>query len=481
MAHEREVDVAVIGGGTAGLAARHQAAKCGAATLLIEGSRFGTTCARVGCMPSKLLIAAAESAHHIGHAGVFGVHVDPDAIRVEGREVMARVQRERDRFVGFVLRGVERIPEDERILASARFIAPETLELSNGDTVKARSVVIATGSRPAVPPPLTGLKSRLRTTDTFFELEDLPRSAAVVGAGVIGLELGQALHRLGVRTVVLDASPRLTLARDRVVVDAMHDVIGAELDLEMGISGLSATEAEDRVSLRWTRADGLPRECDVDLVLVATGRRPNVDNLGLEHAGIALDAQGLPLFDPDTLQCGDRPVFLAGDANARLPLLHEASDEGHIAGQNAAHFPDIRSGRRRVPLTIVFCDPQLAVVGTTGCDLSDRRHCVGEVSFADQGRARTMAVNRGVGRVYAELGTGKLVGAELFGPAAEHLGHLVAWAVARHMTVEEALQMPFYHPVIEEGLRTALRSAAAQIDRRAERVRMDFDCGPPGR
>lgn len=481
MATERVVDVAVIGGGTAGLAARHQASKCGATTLLIEGDRFGTTCARVGCMPSKLLIAAAESAHRIGHAGVFGVHVDPSAVRVDGREVMARVQRERDRFVGFVLRGVERIPEGEKVVSRARFVAPDRLALDNGETVKARSFVIATGSRPAIPPPLQHLRSRVRTTDTFFEMEDLPPSAAVIGAGVVGLELGQALHRLGVETVILDAAPRLTLARDRAVVDAMHDVLGAELDLQMGIRDLTASETPDSVSLRWRRPDGTEAHRDVALVLVATGRRPNVDDLGLEHADIPCDARGFPLFDSETLQCGDRPVFIAGDANTRLPLLHEASDEGHIAGQNAAHFPDIRTGHRRVPLSIVFSDPQLAVVGTTGCDLSDRRHCVGEVSFADQGRARTMAVNQGIGRVYADLGTGRLVGAELFGPAAEHLGHLVAWAIARHMTVEEALRMPFYHPVIEEGLRTALRSAAAQIDRRAERVRMDFDCGPPGR
>ncbi|TVR01297.1 MAG: dihydrolipoyl dehydrogenase [Deltaproteobacteria bacterium] len=477
----RRVDVAVIGGGTAGMAARHQAEKCGASTLLIEASQFGTTCARVGCMPSKLLIAAAEAAHTVRSAGTFGVHVAPEAIQVNGRDVMRRVQQERDRFVGFVLGSIDRIPDDGKVLSRARFTGPTTLALDNGTLVEARSVVVATGSRPDVIPPLRDLGDRLLTTDSVFEMETLPASIAVVGAGVIGLELGQAFHRLGVRTTILDASPRLRLARDSAVVDTMHQVLGEELDLRMGIRDLQAQRHGRAVELRWHASDGQPETAEFEFVLAATGRRPNVDDLGLEHTGVTLDDRGIPEIDARTLQCGEHPIFLVGDANTRLPLLHEASDEGHVAGQNAAHFPDIRAGRRRVPLTIVFTDPQLAVVGTTGCDLSHTRHGVGEVSFFNQGRSRTMARHKGIGRVYMELDTGTLVGAELFGPAAEHLGHLVAWAVARRMTVDEALAMPFYHPVIEEGLRTALRNAASQLDRRAERVRMDFDCSRPGK
>lgn len=184
-----DVDVAVIGAGTAGLAAYRAARAGGARALLIEGGGYGTTCARVGCMPSKLLIAAAEAAHAIGRAPGFGVHVD-GAVRVDGREVMARLRRERDRFVGFVLEGVEAIPEVDRVRGFARFVDRETLELDDGTRVRAGAIVIATGSRPAVPAMLQMLGDRLIVNDDVFEWEALPRSVAVFGPGVIGLELG---------------------------------------------------------------------------------------------------------------------------------------------------------------------------------------------------------------------------------------------------------------------------------------------------
>jgi dihydrolipoamide dehydrogenase len=188
MATQTSVDVAIIGAGTAGLAAYRAARSAGARTVIIEGGVYGTTCARVGCMPSKLLIAAADSVHAIGRSRSFGVHVD-GRVRVDGREVMARVKRERDRFVGFVLKGVDAIPESDRVIGHARFVDRDTLEVG-GKRIAAGAVVIATGSRPHIAPILEGLGDRLVVNDDVFQWDDLPRSVAVFGPGVIGLELG---------------------------------------------------------------------------------------------------------------------------------------------------------------------------------------------------------------------------------------------------------------------------------------------------
>ena len=160
MESKLQVDVAVIGAGTAGLAAYRAARAAGARAVIIEGGTYGTTCARVGCMPSKLLIAAAEAAHAVERASGFGVHAG--AARIDGREVMARVKRERDRFVGFVLEGVEAIPEADRMRGHARFLDRNTLEVEGGPRISARAIVIATGSRPAVPadPARTGRSAR---------------------------------------------------------------------------------------------------------------------------------------------------------------------------------------------------------------------------------------------------------------------------------------------------------------------------------
>lgn len=459
-------DVAVIGAGTAGLAAYRAAKAAGRSALLIEGGVYGTTCARVGCMPSKLLIAPAEAAHAVERFDAFGLRLD-GTVGIDGKAVMARVRRERDRFVGFVLQGVDAIPAAERIEAYARFVDDTTLTVGEA-TVRAKAVVIATGASPAHPAAWNALGERLVTHETIFEWTDLPRSVAVFGPGVIGLELGQALHRLGVRTKVFGRGGGVGPLSDPELVAEARRVFGAEFYLDTDAHAEVARDG-DEVVVRYRALDGEMRSERFDYLLAATGRTPNVRNLGLEHTSVVRDAQGIPVFDRETMQCGSAPIFIAGDANHDVPLLHEAADEGRIAGDNAARFPDVRAGMRRAPLAIVFTDPQIAVVGGGSRAARDAAHVVGAVSFDDQGRARVMQRNRGRLHVYAEIGTGLLLGAEMVGPDAEHIGHLLAWARQLNLTVAEMLRLPFYHPVIEEGLRTALRDAYAKLDAAAAR------------
>ena len=188
-----------------------------------------------------------------------------------------------------------------------------------------------------------------------------------------------------------------------------------------------------------------------------------IAGLGLETTGLALDASGLPKVDPRTAQCGDAPIFFAGDVDGKQPLLHEAADEGRIAGENAMRWPDVVAHDRRTLLAIAFTEPQMALVGARFADLPAGRHAIGTASFDDQGRARVAGRNSGLVRLYAETGSCKLIGAEMFGPGMEHMAHLLAWAVQGRMTVQAALAMPFYHPVLEEGLRTALRDLAGTL------------------
>ena len=459
--NEIRVDVAVIGAGTAGLAAYRAAKAAGKRAVVIEGGAYGTTCARVGCMPSKLLIAAAEAAHAIGRAPGFGVHASD--VRVDGREVMARVKRERDRFVGFVLKGIDSIPEADRIRGYAWFLDPDTLEVEGGPVVHAKSVVIATGSRPAIPPILQSLGDRLVVNDDVFDWDDLPRSVAVFGPGVIGLELGQALSRLGVRVVVLGRGGRLGPITDPYVHKAAVQAFAAEFELDPDAHVSRVQRAGDQVEIEYLGPEGDKRVERFDYVLAATGRTANVDRLGLERAGVELGLGGAPIHDPYTLQVGTSHIFIAGDASNDKPLLHEAADEGRIAGENAARFPDVQPGARRAPLGIVFTDPQIAIVGGGFAALKAHALVAGEVSFDDQGRSRVMLRNKGYLRVYADPTTGRFLGAEMVGPDAEHIGHLLSWALQAGMTVDQMLSMPFYHPVVEEGLRTALRDLAAKI------------------
>jgi dihydrolipoamide dehydrogenase len=473
----RKVDVAIIGAGTAGMGAYRAARAHTDSIVLVEAGPYGTTCARVGCMPSKLLIAAAESAEAVREASGFGVHTAPP--RIDGVAVMDRVRAERDRFVGFVVETVEGFEPDHRVKASARFTGPHTLALNTGETIEAARVVIATGSVPVKPAMFDAAADRLIVNDDVFGWTDLPASVAVFGAGVIGLELAQALSRLGVRVRLFGKGGGVGGISDRKVRDVAARLFADDLPFMPDADVQAITRDGDAVVVRFAE-DGTSREERFDYLLAATGRKPALDGLNLVASGLTLDTRGLPQIDPQTMQAGDSHIFICGDVTEHIPLLHEAADEGRIAGDNAGRWPDISQQPRRTPLAIVFTAPNIASVGASFAELTAQGHDfeMGEVDFTGQGRARVLRQNHGLLRVYGERGTCRLLGAEMIAPRGEHLAHLLAWAIQSGMDAETALEMPFYHPVIEEGLRTALRDLCVRLGRHAEPPPRSIDCGP---
>ena len=457
-----KVDVAVIGAGSAGLPAFRAAHMHTENVVLVEGGIYGTTCARVGCMPSKLLIAAAEAAHSIENASKFGVYSSKPIIN--GQDVMRRVRSERDRFVGFVLESVENIDPKHNYRGHARFLDDHTIQLED-KIIEAKSVVIATGSSPKLMPMFDGLGERLVVNDDIFDWETLPESVAVFGPGVIGLELGQALHRLGVRIRIFGLSGSLKPLSDMGIKSYAENLFKEEfpLDTKAKIQGLELENGQVKISFVDPN-NGEEKEELFDFLLAATGRSPNVNDLGLENTELELDSLGVPLYNSATMQCGNSSIFIAGDVNNDFPLLHEAADEGQIAGDNAGRFPDIKAGLRRSPVTVVFCDPQIAIVGYSWSELEGNENVVtGKVSFEGQGRSRIILKNKGLMHIYADRNSGLFLGSEFIGPHAEHLAHLMSWAHQQKMTIQQMLEMPFYHPVIEEGLRTALRDAKSKL------------------
>ncbi|MGZ8319327.1 MAG: dihydrolipoyl dehydrogenase [Telluria sp.] len=473
------VDVAVIGTGTAGLSAYRAAHAQGKRTVLVESGPYGTTCARVGCMPSKLLIAAADAAHALQAAAGFGVHAGQ--VRIDGKEVMDRVRRERDRFVGFVLESVDHIPAADKLRGHARFTGPTSLQVGEHTMLEAAGIVIATGSRPFIPPELRGVGPGVIVSDQVFDWTDLPESVAVIGTGVIGLELGQALARLGVRVAFYARGGSVANISDPAILQAAAKALGQELDLRFQHKVVGARQDGGEVVLTTRTGAGAEHSERYLYVLVAAGRAPNVDNIGIDTTGLELDAKGIPVFDSQTMQCGGSHIFIAGDANNEMPLLPEAADHGKIAGDNAARYPDVHPGLRRAPLAVAFTEPQIATLGASYRELcAGGRHkfAVGQVSFENQGRSRVMLQNRGMLRVYGEYGSGLFLGAEMAGPRAEHLAHLLAWACQARMTVPAMIDMPFYHPVIEEGVRTALRDLAKELQKGAPAASVEPDCTP---
>jgi dihydrolipoamide dehydrogenase len=439
-------------------------------------------------MPSKLLIAPAEARHRMQALPEFGIAAGASV--VDGVAVMRRVRAERDRFVGFVLDAVSTFDQRHILRAQAEFEDPHCLRLTptagaddpstDVDRVEAGRIVIATGSRPMIPQQLLPAGDRLIVNDDVFDWQDLPRSVAVFGAGVIGVELGQALHRLGVRVHLFGRGGAVAGLSDPEVRACAARTIRAELPASLDATEVRVSRDGDEVVVNFRDDEGNSQVQRFDLLLAATGRISNVDRLVIERSGLELGRRGVPQFDPLTMQTSASHIFIAGDSAADRPILHEAVDEGHLAGHNAARYPAVFRHTRRAPLGITFCDPQAAYAGQRYSQLVAARvdFAIGEVSFEDQGRSRVMLVNRGLLRIYGEKGTGLILGAEMFGPEIEHIAHLLAWVIQLRKTVGEVLELPFYHPVIEEGLRTALRHLNEALGMGPHPPMRCIDCGP---
>ncbi len=445
-------DVAIVGAGTAGLAAERAARSNGASTLLIDPEYRGTTCATVGCMPSKLLIAASHAAHAARSTDMFGISVAE--VSIDGKAVMQRVRDERDRFARLTRDNIADIPEGVRLTGRAKFLAPDCLGLDDGRRIEADSIVIATGSAPFVPGEFSGLGNRLLTNENVFDLEDLPDRLAVIGAGPIGLELAQAMARLGVEVSLFDRGDRLGGVRCDRVHGALKAIIEEDMALRLAVE-LKVERKDGGVSLAWNGISS--GQAEFDYLLVATGRPPNLDSLNLSAAGLVLDDDGVPEHDRETMQCGDSSIFLAGDIANDWPVLHEASQDGAIAGRNAVAFPALSPADRFTPFSVTFTSPPVAQIGKS----EEQGVVTGTADFSDQGRARVEGINQGVLTLYAAAPDGRLIGADLCDRPCEHLAHMLAWAVQQRQTATQLLEMPFYHPTIEEGLKQALRTICA--------------------
>jgi dihydrolipoamide dehydrogenase len=452
---ERKVDVAIIGSGSAGLYALGQVRKSGKSFVLINGGEPGTTCARVGCMPSKVMIQIAEDVHRRMVYNRYGIEGHED-VRMDLPEAMEYVRDLRDTFVDRVLSNSTDQLGDEFIQGYARFVGANLLEVQ-GQRIHAERIIIATGSSPIVPEPWQAFGDRVITTDTLFEQEELPETMAVIGLGVIGLEMGQSLHRMGVQITGIDAFEHLGGLQDPEVCRTAVDVLGKEFPIWLGHS---AEITEDAGKLRVSAGE---RSVLVDKILCSIGRRPNLQALDLDKAGIAVDERGIPPFDRNTMQIGDLPIFIAGDVNGERQVLHEAGDEGRIAGYNAAQNR-ISAFQRKVPVTINFCDPNICTVGQRWSELNKETTAIGQIGFGPVGRALIMAKNKGLLRIYANKQTGRLLGAEMIAPKGENLAHLIAWAIQQQLTVGALLRMPFYHPVIEEAFQAALYDLYAKVE-----------------
>ena len=412
----RRHDLVVLGGGTAGLVAAFGAAGVGARAVLVERARTGGDCLWTGCVPSKSLIAAADLAQRIRDGGRLGIR--PAEPKVDFGAVMAHVRRAqaaiepRDSPERLRRAGVELIE------AEGRFAGPGRIE-AGGSELRYRRALVATGSRPVLPPVPGLAEAEPLTSDTIWTLERLPARLAVLGGGPLGCELAQAFARLGSAVTLVEAADRL-LGREE---PQAGELVAARLRAE-GVHVRLGTQAEG-VEPGRLLVPGAGVEFDA--LLVATGRRPNTEGIGLEAVGARTTPDGAVAVD-DRMRTTARGVFAAGDVTGALPFTHVAAEHARIVVPNALFGARRRMSYDAVPW-VTFTDPEVARVGMSEAQARERlgEIVVRRLDYGDLDRAVAAGETDGFCKLVGDR-RGRIVGATIAArQAGEAIGEIAAW------------------------------------------------------
>ncbi|MEN6542415.1 FAD-dependent oxidoreductase [Parvibaculum sp.] len=428
MAKKIKADICVIGAGSGGLSVAAGAAQMGARTVLIERGEMGGDCLNTGCVPSKALIAAARRAYVMGDSEAFGIapvtpQIDFAKVNAHVKGVIAAIAPN-DSVARFEGLGVTVIKDHARFKDGRTVVA--------GDTeIHARRFVIATGSHPAIPP-IPGLGTvPFLTNETIFEQMERPDHLIVIGGGPIGMEMAQAHRRLGCKVTVIEAAkvlakddPELTaLIVDRLIMEGVEILEGAKVAEVSGAAG--------RISVRIDEAGG-PRVIEGSHLLVATGRKPSIDGLDLDKAGILADAHGIEV--DDRLRTANRRVFAIGDVIGGMQFTHVANYHAGIVIRNALFRLPAKVDYGSIPY-VTYTDPELAHVGETEAEARARHMKINVLRWhlAENDRAQATRETDGLIKVITDM-HGRVLGCTIVAP---HAGELIMpWVLAKSQALK---------------------------------------------
>jgi len=451
--HSDTSELVIIGGGVGGLVVASVAGQLGVRTTLIDrGPKLGGDCLHTGCVPSKTLIHSARVASLMRRAGEFGLpavepRVDLGAVMDRVRAVIERIQVHDDpqRFRGY---GV-----DVRF-GAARFTASHEVTVA-GQVIAGRRFLIATGSQPAIPP-IPGLATAgFVTSDSIWSLRTLPRHLVVLGGGPIGLELAQAFARLGSRVTLIEQAPRLLPREDADIAEALGQCLKAD---GVTIHTAATVERIDGTGAARTlhcRLNGQQMALEADEILVATGRQANVEDLGLEQAGVAWDRAGITV--DRRMRSSARHIYACGDCCGPYPFTHMAEYQAGIVISNAIFRLPRKADYRVVP-RVIYCDPELARVGLNESEAREQGLAVEVLRFPFAQVDRALAEGETAGEAKLLVRKGRLVGATILGPAAGELIHELVLAMQAKIPVGRIAAAIHAYPTLAQIHRRAVNT-----------------------
>jgi pyruvate/2-oxoglutarate dehydrogenase complex dihydrolipoamide dehydrogenase (E3) component len=441
-----EYDLSVIGGGSGGLVAAAGGATLGAKVVLVERRALGGDCLYHGCVPSKTLLYSAKVAHTMREAQRFGMSpASPDVSIVE---VMGRVSR--------VIKTIEPHDSPERfralgvevIFGSGKFLDPQTFSV-DGHKISAKKFVLATGSRPAIPP-INGLEQiPYLTNQTVFDLNESVPKLIVLGAGPIGVEMAQAFCRLGTRVRVIEASSRILEKDDADLARVVHDCLthqGIAFHLAQKVERIERGTNQIRILAKDN--NGGETWMEASHLLIATGRAANVEELDLDAAGVQMQ-EGKLVLD-SRLRTSNKQIYACGDVAGPYQFTHMAEYQAGIVLRNALFHLPVKADTSAVPWC-TFSDPELARVGMSESEANKKNipHKVYRFSFGDIDRAQTSGDTAGFVKVVTRPG-GRLLGAAIVGPHAGELIHEYALALTKKMDISELSHVIHIYPTLSQ-------------------------------
>lgn len=452
----KNCDFLVMGGGSAGYAAARTAHEEGLSVVVVEGgAEVGGLCILRGCMPSKTLIESANRMRTLERADEFGLRAGE--IGFDGEAIIARKRRLIREFAEY---RIDQLADGrfEFLRGKAVFLDANRVRVAGLDgseeTVAFRACLIATGSH-ITAPPIPGLaEAGYFTSDEALDRSDLPGSLIVLGGGPIALELAHFYASLGTETTIIQRSPHVLSSIDRDVAEALERAYRARgIALYTGTQLSEISEGNGRKRVRFEQL-GEHQSIEGDDLLMALGRSPNIDGLGLEAAGVSLD--GKRIATRPTQQTSAAHVFAAGDVCGPHEIVHIAIQQGEIAARNAARLlrgePATEEVDYRLLIFVAFTEPQVAVTGQCEHQLHEAGVPirVARYPFDDHGKSLVMGEPEGFVKLIAHAETGELLGGACIGPHASDLIHEITVAMAFHSTAAQLARIPHYHPTLSE-------------------------------
>jgi pyruvate/2-oxoglutarate dehydrogenase complex dihydrolipoamide dehydrogenase (E3) component len=452
-----DYDAIIIGTGQAGPALARRLAGAGQKVAIIERGRFGGTCINTGCTPTKTLVASAYAVHTARRGADYGFSAGD--IKVDMKKVKAR----KDYVAGLSNKGVERSLKELKngtvYQGHARFVGPHEVEV-NGETLRADKLFINVGGRASIPQ-IPGLDQvKYLTNSSMMDVDFLPRHLLVLGGGYIGLEFGQMYRRFGSEVTIVEIGPRLIPREDEDVSQAVAGFLDREgVQVELNAKCLSLSRRGDDIVMALDCEDG-KRESAGSHLLIATGRRPNTDDLGLDRAGIKQDARGY--IEVDDELCTNVPgVWALGDCNGRGAFTHTSWNDFEIVAANLLDG-DRRKVSDRIVAYALYTDPPLGRAGMTETEVrrSGRRALMAKIAMEDVSRAFEKGETEGFMKVLVDAESKQILGASFLGASGDEAIHCVLdtmYAKAPYTVVQRAMHI---HPTVAEFIPTMLEDLA---------------------